>query len=628
MSMIEAVPDLNAALESANTPTLQLVLAQLTGDDGWITGEFAPTRTVALDDNDTAGLSPPQRAQVRAALLDALARSTGPEAPEPDRLVALLSASLGEQVAPEYGVPMAEDAGFVAPRWQRRTPLGGPRVLLVGAGLYGVAMAAALRRLAVPYVHVEAADGVGGTWRANSYPGAGVDTPCHLYSYSFAPRADWSRHFAKQPEILRYVEDTARDLGVLEAIRFGTEVVSAVWDEPTRTWEVRTRDRTGAVERHVADAVISAVGIFSGPVVPGLPGLDRFRGTVVHTANWPPDLDVRGARIGVLGTGATAMQVIPAVAPHAARTVVFQRSPQWVAPNANYLRPVGDPLVRVMAQVPGYRSWYRARLMWQYQDKLHPSLQKDPSWPHPERSLNADNDRHRRFFTAHLDAQLAGGGEHLRDALLPTYPPYGKRILLDNDWFATLRRPDVELVDGGVAAVDDRGVLSADGRHHELDVLVLATGFETRRMLHPLDVRGRSGVPLREQWGDDDARAYLGVTVPDFPNFFVLYGPHTNTGHGGSAIFIGECQVNYVVELLAAMREHGLAAVEVRRAVSDAYNDRLDAAHERMVWTHPGMSTYYRNAAGRVVTTMPWRLVDYWAMTRTPDLTDYAITPA
>jgi 4-hydroxyacetophenone monooxygenase len=321
------------------------------------------------------------------------------------------------------------------------------------------------------------------------------------------------------------------------------------------------------------------------------------------------------------------MQVVPAVAPDAALTVVFQRSPQWVAPNANYLRPIDDPLATVMAHVPGYRSWYRARLMWQYQDKLHPSLQKDPDWPHPDRSLNAANDKHRRFFTEHLDAQLAGGAEHLRAALLPTYPPYGKRILIDNDWFTTLRRPDVELDTAGIAAVDATGVMTAGGRHHDLDVLVLATGFDTRRMLYPLDVRGRSGVPLREQWGDDDARAHLGVTVPDFPNFFVLYGPHTNTGHGGSAIFIGECQVNYVVELLAAMREQNLASVEVRQEVSDAYNDRLDAAHERMVWTHPGMSTYYRNAAGRVVTTMPWRLVDYWAMTRRPDLAEYRAVP-
>jgi 4-hydroxyacetophenone monooxygenase len=264
------------------------------------------------------------------------------------------------------------------------------------------------------------------------------------------------------------------------------------------------------------------------------------------------------------------------------------------------------------------------RLMWMLQDKLLPTLRKDPNWPHPKHSLNAVNDKHRRFFVSYLESQLEGNDE-LRAKVLPDYPPYGKRILMDNDWFATLRRDDVNLVTGAVTGIEGSAVRTADGGRYEVDVLVLATGFSARRMLYPMHVVGRSGAPLREQWGEDDARAYLGITVPDFPNLFLMYGPHTNSGHGGSAIFNTECQAAYISAVLRRMADESIAAVEVRPDVCDAYNARLDAAHEQLIWTHPGMSTYYRNAAGRVVTTTPWRLIDYWEMTRTPDLADFHV---
>jgi 4-hydroxyacetophenone monooxygenase len=262
-----------------------------------------------------------------------------------------------------------------------------------------------------------------------------------------------------------------------------------------------------------------------------------------------------------------------------------------------------------------------------FQVKLHPTLLRDREWPHQERSINAVNDRHREFFTDYLHSQLAGRPD-LVAKTLPDYPPYGKRMLLDSGWFAALRRDDVELVTSGVAELDGAVVVTEDGGWHDVDVLVLATGFSARRMLHPMDVRGRSGTPLRRQWGADDAWAHLGITVPDFPNMFLLYGPNTNLGHGGSTMFHAECQMTYISGLLRAMVRRGAAAVEVRREVCDAYVARVDAAHEGMIWTHPGMRNWYRNAAGRVVTNTPWRLIDYWAMTREPDLEDYLFTEA
>lgn len=622
---------LRDALESANIPTLLLVLAHLTADDRWLSDPYRPTRTVALNDNDTGGLPEHRQAEIRDAALSMLREirdgaRTVPGPPTNKQIIDFLGASLGEQVPDEYAEAMAEDGGFRAPPWLQTDPVHNdrPRVLVIGAGISGLCIGVALQHLGLPFSIVERNEDVGGTWLENDYPGAGVDTPSHLYSFSFAPRPEWTRYYPKQPEILEYLRDVAEERGLRPHIRFSTELTSAVWDEPTRTWAVETRTRDGVEQRETVDVVISAVGLFNQPSVPELPGLNSFAGPCFHTAHWDHDVDLEGKRVGVIGTGASAMQVVPAIADEAERTVVFQRSPQWVAPNANYLRPVSEQVRLLMSEVPGYRTWYRLRLMWMLQDKLHPTLRKDPDWPHPTRSINKLNDKHRRFFTDYLDEQLVGA-EHLRDALLPDYPPYGKRILLDNDWFKTLRRDDVELKASGVTSVEADRVHTADGESHEVDVLVLATGFSARRMLYPMDIRGRSGVPLRDQWGDDDAWAYLGISVPDFPNFFMLYGPNTNLGHGGSAIFHAECQVAYISEMLRRMATDEIRALEVRSDVCAEYNSRVDAAHNQMIWTHPGMTTYYRNAAGRIVTTTPWRLIDYWAMTRAPDLEDYQV---
>lgn len=625
--------ELRTALGSANIPTLLLVLAHLTGDDRWLQDPYCPTRTVALNDNDTGGLPEERQAEIRDAALGVLAEirdghRTLPEPPADERIVDMLSVSLGERVPPEYAEAMAEDGGFRAPAWLRTAPVDddAPRVLVIGAGISGVCIGVALKHLEIPFTIIERHNAVGGTWLENDYPGAGVDTPSHLYSFSFAPRPGWTRYYPKQPEILEYVQDVAREVGLLSSIRFGTDVVSADWDDESSTWTVRTRHQDGTEQRHVVDVVVSSVGLFNQPAVPDLPGLNTFPGPAFHTARWDHTVDLTGKRVGVLGTGASAMQVVPTIADDAREVVVFQRSPQWVAPNANYLRTVDDHVQLLMHQVPSYRTWYRLRLAWMMQDKLHPTLRKDPHWPHPERSLNKTNDKHRRFFTKYLDQQLEGA-EHLREAVLPDYPPYGKRILLDNNWFATIRRDDVELVPCGVDHIDQDTVVTTDGRRHQVDVLVLATGFSPRRMLYPLNIRGRSGMLLRDQWGDDDAWAYLGISVPDFPNLFLMYGPNTNLGHGGSAIFHAECQTNYIAGLLRRMVDQHIAALEVRPEVCKDYNARVDAAHEQMIWTHPGMTTYYRNAAGRVVTTSPWRLIDYWSMTRIPDLDGYFVTP-
>jgi len=328
----------------------------------------------------------------------------------------------------------------------------------------------------------------------------------------------------------------------------------------------------------------------------------------------------------VIGSGASAMQLVPAIADEVAALTVFQRSPGWAAPFEQLHVEIPEPLRLLSREVPLYRIWYRLRAGWTFNDRVHEALQKDPSWPHPERAVNAINDAHRRFFTGYVESELADRPD-LVDAVLPDYPPYGKRILLDNGWYRTLTRDHVELVTEAVAEVRPHAVVTESGEEHDADVLVCATGFDVVRFLAPMDIRGRSGRTLRETWDDDDARAYLGLAVPDFPNLFMVYGPNTQAGHGGSLIGTAEAQLHYVMDLLGRMLRGGIGAVECRPEVYEEYNRRIDAAHEAMVWTHPGMETYYRNARGRVVVNTPWRVVDFWHMTRAADLDDYAVEP-
>ncbi|GAA4863802.1 flavin-containing monooxygenase [Pseudonocardia benzenivorans] len=626
---------LRDALTAGNIPTLLLVLRTLTGDPRWFAEPYRPSRTIAMNDNDSGGLPEPVQQEIRDAVLDVLRelRDGGRDVTPPPLgagLIEILGESLGEQVPAEYAPSMAEDAGFVPSDAFDGPPLGADlSVVIIGAGISGICAGTALRRLGVDVTILERNDDVGGTWLDNDYPGAGVDTPSHLYAFSFAPWPSWSRYYAKQPEILDYLRRVADQEGLRSVIRFGTEVLGATWDSGSSVWRVQVRARDGVVSELASDVLVSSVGQLNRPVVPALPGLDTFPGPAFHTAQWDHSVDLTGLRVGVVGTGASAMQVVPAIAEQAGSLVIFQRSPQWVAPNGNYLREV-DPRTRLLfEQVPYYRPWYRLRLMWMFQDKLHPTLQRDEAWERAAdgRSINRTNDKHREFFTRYLREQL-GDREDLVAKSLPDYPPYGKRMLLDCNWFSTLRRDDVSLVTSGVAAIDGSTVVTDDGGRHEVDVLVFATGFSARKMLHPLDIRGRSGTSLRERWGDDDAWAHLGIEVPDFPNLFLMYGPNTNLGHGGSTMFHAECQVHYMVALLREMVASDVAAVEVRRDVCEDYVARVDAAHENMIWTHPGMSTWYRNAAGRVVTNSPWRLQDYWTMTRRPSLDEHIVTPA
>ncbi|MCA1842193.1 MAG: NAD(P)/FAD-dependent oxidoreductase [Actinobacteria bacterium] len=635
MTPISPPEELRAALGEAHLPTLVMAMATLSGDGSWLREDWRPAAPRGAEEDNTGGLPPDVQADIRAAAFELImAWRAGKPAAEPppgERILEMLEISLGpgNTLPPGLAPVLAEELGAASRDVHIADPPAADefRVIIIGGGFAGLCAAIKLQTAGIAFTIIEKNDSVGGTWLENSYPGCGVDTPSHLYSFSFAQRPDWPRYFARRDELHHYLVDLADTYELRPSMLFGREVESMTWDGDRGGWAVTTRDADGAQETLTANVVISATGYLNRPAYPKIEGLDTFAGPCMHTARWRSDVDVAAKRVAVIGTGASAMQLVPAIAGIAERVVVFQRSPQWGLPNPNQPRSVSATTQLLMRDVPWYLGWYRLRLVWNFGDRLFPALQIDPDWPHPDRAVNAINDRHRQFLTKYITAEL-GERTDLLDKCVPTYPPYGKRPLLDAGWFRTVARHDVELVTDRIARVTPDGVVTETGDEIAADILVLATGFQNLNLLAPIEVRGRSGRTLRETWGEDDATAHLGITVPDFPNFFMLLGPNTIAGHGGSAALGIEMEVRYVMRMIARMVDEGITTVECRQEKHDAYVERLDAAMRRTIWVHPGMTTYYRNSRGRVVSTMPWTNAEFWHMTHEPDLDDFLVERA
>lgn len=617
------------AVAIANIPTLLMVLVQMTGDLAWLQSPYRPKRARGLEDNDSAGLPEDTQARIRAAAYDAmLAWSRGkPLAlpnPDPDLLVKMLETAMDEPVPAAYGENIA--AGLGLEPFARKQPAldvpKGMRAIIVGAGVSGICAAIRFQAAGIPFTIIEKNPSFGGTWYENCYPGCGVDTPNHLYSFSFAPH-DWQHYFALRDELHGYFVSVAERHGLTRHTRFDTTVAQARWDEERALWVIDTHGPEGN-ETYEAPILISGVGVLNIPLVPEIEGLETFSGMSFHTAHWPRDLDLAGKRVAVIGNGATAMQIVPAIAPQVDHLTVIARSRQWAAPFPQFRKQVPDPVRWLLQAVPLYQAWYRQRLAWTFNDRIHPTLQVDPDWPHPDRALNATNDSHRRQFTDYIKSEL-GERQDLLHKVLPDYPPFGKRMLLDNGWYRSVARDNVTLVTERLSKVAGDTLTCSDGSQHSAEVLILATGFKATAVLSSMQVIGAEGRSVSEVWQGDDARAYLGTTVPGFPNMFTLLGPNVGLGHGGSIISNIENQMDYVMSALEQMFGAGATRIEVRQDVHDTYNRAVDDAHSKMVWTHQGMDNWYRNSRGRVVAITPWRNDDFWRMTRRADLDDFIL---
>jgi 4-hydroxyacetophenone monooxygenase len=626
-------PEVRRAVAIANVPALLMVVYQFTGDDKWLSAPYLPTRGKGLGDHDSGGLPAGVQDEIRAAAAEVILRLQAGEQPaivrpSDELTVRMMSVCIGEPVGGVYGPMLSSeiarriDSTLPELRMAPIDPPPGYKVVVIGAGVAGIAAAHQLEDMGIDYTILEKQPESGGNWYQNTYPGAGVDTPSHLYSFSFA-KNDWTKHFVLRDELQRYFRHIMKDLGALQRVRFGTEVRWAAWRDSDKKWELRVRSADGTEETLVADVVISAVGALNRKKLPNVANMQSFRGVQFHSSEWPDNLDLEGKRVAVVGTGASSMQICPAIAPRVAELTIFQRSPQWVAPFDKFMQPIPVELRMLIQTCPLYHSWYWTRLFWQFGDKVIESLRIDPRWAYPQRSVNARNDAHRAYFTRYFSEQLRDRPDLISKAL-PDYPPFGKRILLDNGWFDTLRRDNVTLVTESVTGLTPDGLTDAAGGEHGADIIVWATGFDAARFVSSLDVRGADGIALRDVWEDDNPRAFLGVSVPGFPNFFMLGGPNSFPG-SGSFMYFMEVQMRYIRNLLALMLERGITAVDATPQANDTYNELVDSMHARTVWTHPGMETYYRNSLGRVVYVMPFLNVEYWNMTKVVDLADYTL---
>lgn len=475
-------------------------------------------------------------------------------------------------------------------------------VIIIGSGFAGIGLAIKLREAGIDNLLIlEKAAEVGGTWRDNSYPGAACDVPSHLYSFSFAPKADWSRTFAGQAEIHAYLLDCVARYGLRPMIRCNREVQEALFDEPGGQWQVRLAD--GQTLR--CKALVSAVGQLNRPAIPALPGIAQFAGETFHSARWRHDLDLSGRRVAVIGTGASAIQFVPQVQPQVAHLTLFQRSAAYVLakPDRAY-RPWELALLR---RVPGLLRLSRGLKYLHHEVRAlafisAPQLMKLFAWR----------------FRQHLRQAVADPQLHTR--LQPDYPMGCKRILISNDYYPALAQANVEVVDSAIEAVTEQGVRTADGREHRCDVLIYGTGFAASDFLAPMRITGLAGQDLNQAW-QAGAQAYKGISVSGFPNLFLLYGPNTNLGHN-SIIYMLESQFRYVLGCIQALKREKLRYMDVKASVQQPYNRHLQQDLQRTIWSQ-GCTSWYISATGTQSNNWPGYTFTYRGLTRAPEMSDY-----
>jgi len=458
------------------------------------------------------------------------------------------------------------------------------KIAIVGSGFAGLGLAIGLRERGVrDFVVLERAGEVGGTWRDNTYPGAACDVPSHLYSFSFAPNPDWSRSFSAQPEIQAYLQGCAGRFGVRPHLRLHHELTGARWDDGDARWHLET---TGG--RFRVRILVSATGALSDPSVPDLPGLDAFEGTAFHSARWDHDHDLTGERIAVIGTGASAIQFVPEIQPRAARLTVFQRTPPWVVPRWDRaFTPAERWLFR---HVPATQRLARSGIYWARESYVL-------GFAYNPRYMAVAE----RLARRHLHRQVAD--PELRARLTPGYRIGCKRILISNDWYPALTRPNVDLVADAVVGVTARSVVTRSGDEIPVDTIIFGTGFHVTDIPAAARIRGRDGATLKEHWRGG-MHAHRGSTVPGFPNLFLLVGPNTGLGHS-SQVFMIEAQIAYVMDALRSFDERGADVVEVRPEAEAAWNDRIRTAMRSTVWNSGGCRSWYLDDRGRNTTLWP-----------------------
>ena len=619
-------------LKDAHLPSMLGTLAYATGDLSLLKEEFRPSYIeTAAGFPSQGGLSASAQEDARGMAFDVIQRLRkgeydGKPAPSEAEVRQIMEYMVGPfsddyftLLLHELGLP----EGAETPGWNKAelAPDTDFTVAIIGAGLAGVGAAYRLKQAGVPFVMIERHHEVGGVWSENHYPGCHLDTSNFGYSYTFNQTTSWKEEYSSRAAVLEYLQGSAEKFGLQEHIRFSTEVVAGEYDEADHSWNLTLKTADGSTETLRVQALISAVGQLNRPNYPAIENIEAFEGPSWHTARWNHEVDLKGKRVAVIGTGASAFQAIQKIAEVASEVTVFQRTPPWISHTPGYNSNLKEGSRWLFEHVPNYHRWARVFRIWTGMCRRAYTV-VDPAWNSPH-SVSEGNEGLRQVMLANLQKQLADRPDLLAK-MTPDYPPYAKRVLRDDgNWFATIKKPHVKLVSEKIVKASAGGVETADGEQHEFDVIVYGTGFRAADFLSTLPLTGRGGVKLQEQWHGDDARAYYGIAVPNFPNLFCLYGPNTNVNGNSSVVLLSESGSMYIVECIRLLLAAKHKAMEVREDVMARFNERIDAASGTVVYGASTVNSWYKNSAGRLTQNWPLRTVDYWRDTRKVNKDDY-----
>lgn len=625
---------LRDAVQAAEIHPLLCALALLTNDDALIDPRFSPNVTLgAAGPLANFGLSAALAEEARHLAFTHLRRIRDRSSALPrDPSAAMIEKTLEFVTGHDHGAPSAlirreldipHDSG--APDWHKNDVARDRRfrVAIIGAGMSGILVAHRLQQAGIDYTVFEKNREIGGTWYQNSYPGCRLDTPNFAYSYAFAQNPLWPSEFSEQRDILSFFKSLTERFDIADRIQLNAEILSAQYESKDAQWSLRVRDAMGAVTETRFEAVVSSVGQLNLPKIPEIPGASHFAGSSWHTARWNHDVSLKDKRVGVIGTGASAYQVVPAILRDVRSLVVFQRNPPWMLPTPRYHEPISAAHQLLLGALPHYARWLRFFQVWATVRGRWDLVRVDPSHKHPV-SVSAANEELRSALARHIEDSYADRPDLLKTQI-PDYPPGAKRMLRDNGvWPAALKDPKVLLETRSISSITAEGIAVEDGTEHSLDVIVYATGFRASEFLAPMKITGTDEKDLHGWWGGN-ARAYLGMCMPGFPNFFCMYGPNTNLVVHGSLILFAESSANYIMQCLRLLLEEDKRSMVVTDNAFHAFCEMIDRENSLMAWGASNVSSWYKNDAGRVTQNWPLSISDFFKMTEKPKIDDFIL---